>query len=241
MFVRRAAQTFRHPCRHLCTADAERALLKRRQLECIPALKEDRPVKEVEDVKECFSVVHSQFAPWDSRYLEDKVATVGECRRASLAAQHAMSMCCDSDGIGRLFPPHVPEAAPFLGHDGHSLFTTLRDRVRQRVCAQYGEVEEANSLISWITGSSARVPNDDERPLRSFDSSADPLDGTYAPHVDQANQPAYDISALLYLTTHGKDFTGGHFAFKMSIVIYSSGLLPAGCLPSPQALRICTR
>ena len=33
------------------------------------------------------------------------------------------------------------------------------------------------------------------------------------PHVDKANIPTYDYSALLYLNTRGLDFEGGDFAF----------------------------
>ena len=32
-------------------------------------------------------------------------------------------------------------------------------------------------------------------------------------HVDKANIPTYDYSALLYLNTHGADFAGGELAF----------------------------
>ena len=33
------------------------------------------------------------------------------------------------------------------------------------------------------------------------------------PHIDKANIPTYDYSALLYLNNKGRDFEGGDFAF----------------------------
>ena len=35
----------------------------------------------------------------------------------------------------------------------------------------------------------------------------------WSPHIDQHNVSEYDVSALVYLTTHGEDFDGGVFAF----------------------------
>eukprot|EP00966_Prymnesium_polylepis_P066395 1541280-Prymnesium_polylepis.1 len=35
----------------------------------------------------------------------------------------------------------------------------------------------------------------------------------WSPHIDQHNVREYDVSALIYLTTHGEDFEGGVFAF----------------------------
>jgi len=35
----------------------------------------------------------------------------------------------------------------------------------------------------------------------------------WKPHVDKANVPSYDYSALLYLSTKGEHFEGGDFAF----------------------------
>jgi len=129
-----------------------------------------------------------------------------------------MLICSDSDGDGRLFPPDIEEAQPLLGDDGFALFAELRARVRERVRARYGAVEPVNSLISWISGAGAHSAGaataEETAHLRSFDWRVDPAHGTFAPHVDKANQSAYDVSALLYLTTLGADFAGGHFAFN---------------------------
>ena len=185
--------------RHRC-ADAA-ATYEQRQIECVARLADNRPVA-------CFS-------PRQDRQVVDGVATAAECRRAVTLAKVAMRICCDDDGSGsRLFPPHVPEAAPLLGDHGSMLFEALRDRVSERVRAYHGAVEPVNSLISWISGREGCVFEDDEPPPRSFDWQRDALHGTYAPHVDKANQPVYDVSALLYLTTAGLDFSGGAFAFN---------------------------
>jgi len=175
-------------------------VLKRRQLECIAALADGRPAHE------CFSEMHG-------RRLQENAASAEECRRAVAYAQRAMRICSDSDGEGRLFPPHVPEAAALLGDDGLALFALLQERVVTSVRELHGDqYEHANSLISWISGSGASKA--EELPLRSFDYRLDPASGTYAPHVDMANQPEYRISALLYLSSAGSDFTGGHFCFN---------------------------
>lgn len=38
-------------------------------------------------------------------------------------------------------------------------------------------------------------------------------DEYWHPHVDKNNTEHYDYSGLVYLTTHGQDFTGGKFVF----------------------------
>jgi len=179
--------------------------LARRQLECIARLPDGRPAT-------------VGFEARHGRSLEDDVANAEECRRAVAAARRAMLICSDSDGDGRLFPPDIEEAQPLLGDDGFALFAELRARVRERVRARYGAVEPVNSLISWISGAGAHSAGaataEETAHLRSFDWRVDPAHGTFAPHVDKANQSAYDVSALLYLTTLGADFAGGHFAFN---------------------------
>ena len=162
------------------TSGDEPATYERRQLECVARLADNRPV--------------AGFAPrWD-RQLVDGVATAEECLRAATLAKVAMRICCDHDGSGsRLFPQHVPEAAPLLGEPGCFLFEALRDRVSEKVRAHHGAVEPVNSLISWISGPEGCVAEDDEPPPRAFDWQHDALQGTYAPHVDKANQPVYDV------------------------------------------------
>ena len=117
-------------------------------------------------------------------------------------ARKAMSLCCDTDGNdGRLFPPDVPEAEYFLGEQGYKLFHELFSRVHRKVRRQYGpELTPVNYLVSWITGAADGV-EDSQTESFEFEKHAHWLEGTYAPHVDKANMPEYDVSALLYLNS----------------------------------------
>jgi hypothetical protein len=44
-------------------------------------------------------------------------------------------------------------------------------------------------------------------------SPAEIHDEYWHPHVDKQNTEHYDYSGLVYLKTHGEDFTGGLFSF----------------------------
>ena len=206
----------------LATRLGVRLCSSRRQLELIAKLPDDRPAALCRNSAELLmgeSPAH--------RHLWDSVASVEECQRAVELAQRAMRRCCDNDGDhGKLFPPHVPEASHFLGDDGFALFSDLRQRVALQVAAACGPVVPVASLLSWISGSAATIDaggasdagaggsSDAGGELRSYDWRRDATHGTFAPHVDQANQSDYDISALLYLSTFGVDFHGGLFAFN---------------------------
>ena len=212
--VGRTTTTTRHYLfrRHVCTAaEASTSIpsddYARRQLECIARLADDRPAK-------------LRFDSINGRHMLDNVASADECRRAVASAKRAMLIACDTDGAGRLFPPDIDEAQPLLGTDGSALFAALQERVHESVREHYGDYRPVNSLLSWIDGADGDVDGDVEAKeeargvYRSYDWRVDATDGTYAPHVDKANQRAYDLSALLYLTTSGVDFTGGLFAFN---------------------------
>ena len=71
-------------------------------------------------------------------------------------------------------------------------------------------------FLSWIEGVEHDVQGKNADDDKSFDPAkhAEVLVGsTYGPHVDKANMPSYDVSALLYLNTAGIDYDGGLFAF----------------------------
>lgn len=123
-----------------------------------------------------------------------------------------MLVASDSDGEGRLFPPDAPSAESYLGATGFALITSLRERVDNHISAEYGAIERVGCLLSWISGRGERSTPSSE--LRAFNWLTDAVTGTYAPHVDKANQSAYDISSLLYLSSAGTDFDGGLFAFN---------------------------
>ena len=95
----------------------------------------------------------------------------------------------------------------------------------------YGEVDEVANLVSWISGPYEGSPNPvyklnsswcftaneastEPEELKGYNWLRDTLSATYVPHVDKANVPEYDVSALLYLSTNRRDFTGGLFAFN---------------------------
>lgn len=192
---------FRYARRSLCTTQ-QLEVLQRRQLELIARLRGERPASLG------FDSVHG-------RHQWDGVATAEECKEAAEAMQRAMRRAADTDGdVGRLFPPDVDEARQYLGADAFALFGSLRERVCERVTERYGPSHEpVGQLVSWISGSSDAPDIDDSRGF-SVDQHLDWLTRTYAPHVDKANQPGYDVSALLYLSTLNVDFTGGMFAFN---------------------------
>ena len=203
MFVRVVTRSSNIRCRRSLCADSS-TTYERRQSDLIAALPDGRPARV------CFTSERG-------RHLVHDVASGEECRRAAAIAMQTMSIYCDSDHDGsRLLPPHLPTALPLLGERGFALFAALRDRVAERARARYGAVEPSNSLISWISGArdAGSVAEDREATPTCFDLTRDPRHGTYAPHVDQANQRHYDVSALLYLTTAGVDFSGGGFAFN---------------------------
>lgn len=148
------------------------------------------------------------------RHLYDGITSRAEADRARIAAMRAMERACDSDGDGgRLFPPNVPAAEALLGSSEFALFKVLHERICAKVCEECDpSAKSVGSLVSWISGEGSSCDSTDD--LRSFNWMTDPIAGTYAPHIDKANRPEYDISALLYLSTHGEDFGGGCFAFN---------------------------
>ena len=150
------------------------------------------------------------------RALWDGVANEDECRRAAGCTRSAMLLASDSDGEGRLFPPDAPSAKDYLGESGLALIMSLRERVEERVAERYGPLERVGCLLSWISAGDgeARPEAAAAAEARSFNWLVDSVSGTYAPHVDRANQSMYDISSLLYLTSAATDFDGGLFAFN---------------------------
>ena len=204
----------RHPllARRYCAATEADKLLDR-QYELIARLGTDRPA---------FPGLEAAPDNPGRRRVYDGVASESECHVARAAAMRAMMRACDTDGDrGRLFPADANEARPLLGREAFDVLTELRGRIGRVVAEAYGdadvgeeaELREVGSLISWISG-----PDDEESgsspTVRCYSTSKDQLWGTFAPHVDKANIAAYDISALLYLSTAAVDFAGGLFAFN---------------------------
>jgi len=211
---RRCLFDIRHFCRQMqYSNDISREELlniyQDKQLRGIVSLRGTRPVK-MQSCPETFENIHG-------RKMWDNVTSKDDCNQAVEYARQAMGMISGHDGNewSKLFPPDVPEAALLLGPDGFQHFNTIFERVHENVKSQFGpDLFPVNYLISWITGENQN-PNHTQQ-LQSFDVERD-LDwigGTYGPHVDVANQPDYDVSALLYLSTMGTDFEGGYFSFN---------------------------
>lgn len=188
-----------------CRLCGESSTCPQSQRELVAALVLDRPVLAV-------------LEPIHGRWLCDGVASHDECRWAADACQRAILDAAKtdadghSDGEGRLFSPDAPSAAASLGADGLALIVELRARAEARVTEHFGAVSCVGCLLSWISAGGAESARTE--PPRSFDPLRDAHSGTFAPHVDAANQPAYEISSLLYLSTAHEDFEGGLFAFN---------------------------
>lgn len=170
----------------LCGAAAPGQLLSQR--ERIRSLQPHRPARV------CFEEIFG-------RRLWDGLATVGQCQRAASAVRCAMLASPDTDdytdGSGRLLAPDSPVADNALSAE-RDLIRGLRDSVEARVIDEYGNVECVGCLLSWICGhgewsGAGAVPE----VLVSFDRNTGALSGTFAPHVDSANQPAYEVSAQM--------------------------------------------
>ena len=75
----------------------------------------------------------------------------------------------------------------------------LVGRIQRHIESDYRtKVSTAGALLQWRRGSGDDIASE------IYSTS----------HVDKANRVKYDISAVLYLTTEGDDFTGGAFAFN---------------------------
>ena len=156
--------------RWVCDA-ALREVYLQRQRTAIASLSMNRPAS----VMQSLPMVHG-------RMMWDDVASPSEAFRAREAAMRAMELVCDSDRDGsRLFPLDAPAAEGLLG-SSHALLKVLHERVCEKVCERYGPSRPVGQLLSWISGSgdpTLSLPAE----IRSFNSTQDPVVGTFAPHV----------------------------------------------------------
>ncbi|GBG24778.1 Prolyl 3-hydroxylase 2 [Hondaea fermentalgiana] len=85
----------------------------------------------------------------------------------------------------------------------YKVYARMFDRIRERIM----EVNNLETLYFTAPTFVARiVGNESWTPLELHDEY-------WHPHVDKDNTPHYDMSGLVYLTTHGEDFDGGEFVF----------------------------
>lgn len=120
----------------------------------------------------------------------------------------------------------------FLGSAVTDLVHRLAERLRVTACAwgfaelgplwprpspgagdsgRGGDLQVADALLARLA---APMPIGGPPPGNPAENPLGAGGGYWAPHVDKANVEAYDVSAVLYLSTLGADFSGGEFAFN---------------------------
>lgn len=109
----------------------------------------------------------------------------------------------DSQGLVNIYSgPRQQETVKFSPEE-YKIYSILFDRIKAKVM----KLNELDNL--WFTAPTfvARlVGNPDWSPAMIHDEY-------WHPHVDKDNTEHYDYSGLVYLSTYGKDFTGGEFMF----------------------------
>ncbi|CAE7660623.1 DNAH7, partial [Symbiodinium microadriaticum] len=154
------------------------------------------------------------------RMAFDHAVTEAELGLLSGAAQRAFSSGLFSQSAADCsLAPLASGAADeeLLGLAVQELVACLAERFLQRaVSAGFsvhlsqtsdGDLKLADSLLAKLSPPSRK--DLEENPL-----GAEQGYGYWAPHIDKANVPDYDVSAILYLSTMGEQFSGGAFAFN---------------------------
>lgn len=133
------------------------------------------------------------------RGLWEGVASAAECRRLLHAVR--ISGLADEPGPEHIFPIDAAVAEDLLGSSTIGLLAALTERLTERVRLLHGtpNAQPTGRLLNWFTCTSGW----------SAPAEVDIRTGSFAPHVDKANLARYDLSAVLYLTTCGKDHSGG--------------------------------
>ena len=159
---------------------------------------------------------------WTSprRMAFDNAITEAELGLLSGAAQRAFSSGLFSASAADCsLAPLASGAADeaLLGLAVQELVACLAARFLQRAVsagfsrhlseASDGDLKLADSLLAKLSPPSRK--DLEENPL-----GAEQTYGYWAPHIDKANVPDYDVSAILYLSTMGEQFSGGAFAFN---------------------------
>lgn len=144
---------------------------------------------------------------WDCgeypRILTDHVASAEECRLVAHSTRVALSsgitQAFEMHSETRMFPCEGEYSEEMLGPVVYAKVQQLVGRIQRHIESDYRtKVSTAGALLQWRRGSGDDIASE------IYSTS----------HVDKANRVKYDISAVLYLTTEGDDFTGGAFAFN---------------------------
>mmetsp|Transcript_48577 Transcript_48577/g.118315 ORF Transcript_48577/g.118315 Transcript_48577/m.118315 type:complete len:375 (+) Transcript_48577:137-1261(+) len=136
-----------------------------------------------------------------TRMVRDGVASETEARDLVRITEKAMQNLFHQGGTTSLAPASSLDR---LGPKGALLFQYFLNKVKLQLMYDYdlGEIYDSGALLTRLKAN----PPQDEWDM-------DPGHAYWNPHVDKANIPTYDYSALLYLNTFGEDFEGGDFAF----------------------------
>ncbi|EKX36100.1 hypothetical protein GUITHDRAFT_146036 [Guillardia theta CCMP2712] len=136
-----------------------------------------------------------------SRIVVDEFGEPDEMRDLAIATEAAMVNLFHQGGSTSLAPVSSLER---LGVKGGLLVQYFLAKVKLRIMREFGleVIYDSGALLTRLKGDPPRDEWDVE-----------PGHVYWNPHVDKANIPTYDYSALLYLNTHGKDFHGGEFSF----------------------------
>jgi hypothetical protein len=133
--------------------------------------------------------------------------------------------------------PPEPETAARMGGGAARLLDAVRERVRRAIMRDHcataagagagagGDCVDSHAAAlagagpaqcSLADNGGMLVRAQGGAQLRRLDPDLDldPQRIYWDPHVDKANIATWDYSALLYLSTHGRDFQGGEFAFN---------------------------
>ena len=137
------------------------------------------------------------------RHVRDFFASAEDCRDLIVATESAMQNLFHRGGTTSLAPCHK-QSQDRLGVKGALLFEFLLHKTRLQIMRDY------NLTALYLSGALlTRLIADP--PIDKWDM--DPSHAYWNAHVDKANIPTYDYSALLYLSTRGADFEGGELAF----------------------------
>mmetsp|Transcript_655 Transcript_655/g.1080 ORF Transcript_655/g.1080 Transcript_655/m.1080 type:complete len:272 (+) Transcript_655:615-1430(+) len=145
----------------------------------------------------------THFAAGDRcmRRVVDGFGTAEEMRDMVTATEKAMENLFHQGGSTSLAPASSLER---LGTKGALLFQLLLAKVKLQLVNDFGlsVIYDSGALLTRLKA---------DAPVDEWDM--EPGHVYWNPHVDKANIPTYDYSALLYLNSHGSDFEGGEFSF----------------------------
>ncbi|KAK3267440.1 hypothetical protein CYMTET_24001 [Cymbomonas tetramitiformis] len=147
-------------------------------------------------------------APRCERIAQENVASQEECAQLVQATIQALQHEQAHGSYEMSFPPLIPAAESVLGYTNTALVLGMIDRIQTQVAADYDcAVTPSGALLAWLAPPPEGKAGSSPKDSLNFNTY-------WVPHVDKANRATYDISAILYLNTCGRDFTGGWFAFN---------------------------